>query len=137
MNRIDDDLRRELSRPVYQTWNPHAEPDAATVIADYSFERPVVTADSVKAMADLQAAQGHGHVWFVGAYSRYSMPLLENGVKSAMVVARALGVDTSDVEFDPSALDTNAASTSRRLSLALLVLVVALTLAHGIMYGMW
>ena len=51
-------------------------------------------------MEKLARLQGRAHVWFVGAYSRYSMPLLENGVKSALEVAKALGVDVSDVEFD-------------------------------------
>ena len=88
MNRIDSDLRSQLRRPLFQTWNPVIEPAKSHVIADFSFERPVVNAASVTAMAELQASQGHGHVWFVGAYSRYSMPLLENGVKSAMEVPR-------------------------------------------------
>ena len=34
-------------------------------------------------MRVLKETQGRGHVWFVGAYCRYTMPLLENGVKSA------------------------------------------------------
>lgn len=100
MNRIDGKLRQELQAPVFQTWNPLIEPEAASVIADFAFERPVVTKSSLRAMERLQESQGRGHVWFVGAYSLNSMPLLENGVKSAMLVARSLGVDTSDIEFD-------------------------------------
>lgn len=100
MNRIDGKLRRGLTAPVFQTWNPLVEPATSSVIADFSFERPVVTKSSLRAMERLQESQGKGHVWFVGAYSLNSMPLLENGVKSAMRVARRLGVDTSDVEFD-------------------------------------
>ena len=42
-------------------------------------------------MEHLRSAQGHGHVWLVGAYSRYTMPLLENGVASAMAVASKRG----------------------------------------------
>ena len=131
MNRIDSDLRSQLRRPLFQTWNPVVEPAKSHVIADFSFERPVVNAASVAAMAELKASQGHGHVWFVGAYSRYSMPLLENGVKSAMEVARALGVDVSDVEFDESAVQARRDSSSLTLSLILLVVAIALTLAHA------
>ena len=162
MNRIDSHLASELSRSVFQTWNPVTEPEASTVIADFSFERPVVNAASVKAIADLQGTQGHGHVrgrarhparrpaiapfrhprrspppppraqvWFVGAYSRYSMPLLENGVKSAMVVARALGVDTSDVEFDEAAHANQVASRTLIYSLLVLLFAVALTAVHA------
>ena len=91
MNRIDKALRRELTRPVFQTWNPTLEPAKGSVICDYTFERPVVTTASHAALDLLQRAQGRGRVWFVGAYSRYTMPLLENGVKSAMETgARAL-----------------------------------------------
>jgi len=79
------------------------------VKADFSFERPIVTAKSVQAMRTLNLTQGRGHVWLVGAYVRYSMPLLENGVKSAIEVAKALGIDVSDVEFDPDVPDNQVA----------------------------
>jgi len=100
MNRIDGKLREELSGPIFQSWNPAVEPRADTVKADYYFERPVVTFDSVAAMQDLQQLQGVGRVWFVGAYSLDSMPLLENGVKSSIEVASRLGVDASDIAFN-------------------------------------
>lgn len=67
----------------------------------------------------------------VGAYSRVSMPLLENGVKSAMAVARALGVDTSDVEFDEAAAKASGTSAALLWSIAVLVLVVSLTALHA------
>ena len=138
MNQIDSGLRNELTSTVFQTWNPIVEPKKSTVLADYAFERPVVTAASMRAISRLQEAQGHGHVWFVGAYSRYSMPLLENGVKSAMAVARALGVDTSDVEFDEEAnrlTKGSATLPSVLASLLLLALVVALTVLHAVYYS--
>eukprot|EP00965_Chrysotila_dentata_P146189 4827582-Pleurochrysis_carterae.AAC.1 len=86
MNHIDAHLSSDLQRDLFQTWNPHREPAADTLKVDYTFERPVVTAASVAAMEQLQRSQGEKHVWLVGAYSRYSMPLLENGVKSALEV---------------------------------------------------
>jgi len=103
MNRIDAHLRAALTRPVFQTWNPATEPAPGTIEADFHFERPVVTVTSAAAMRTLCRVQGRGHVWLVGAYVRYSMPLLENGVISAIEVSKALGVDASDVEFDPEA----------------------------------
>ena len=97
------------------------------MIADYAFERPVVTPASAQTMARLDASQGAGRVWTVGAYSRFSMPLLENGVKSAMEVARALGVDTSDVEVDEAKLAAAAAAAERsQRSLSLAALAAAL-----------
>lgn len=136
MNRIDGALRRELDRPVFQTWNPIVEPSPGMVLADYAFERPVVTTRSEAAMAQLASAQGAGHVWFVGAYSRYTMPLLENGVKSAFEVARALGVATEDLEVDEAALlraSAAAAARQQRTAYAtLFVCAILLTLLHAI-----
>ena len=57
MNRIDQQLNTELTRPIFQTWNPDAEPDKALVLADYSFERPVVTPASEAGMATLAQLQ--------------------------------------------------------------------------------
>lgn len=114
MNRIDGALRKDLTAPIFQTWNPDVEPQKASVLADYSFERPVVTPSSEAAMASLATLQGKGRVWFVGAYSRYTMPLLESGVKSAFEVSRSLGVDTSDIEVDEHALASAAAAAAAR-----------------------
>ena len=142
MNRIDRKLRRELVAPIFQTWNPLVEPAKASVIADFAFERPVVTKASVKAMAALQESQGRGHVWFVGAYSLNAMPLLENGVKSAMLVARQLGVNTSDVEFDENkhadeALTQQEGGTRRVLMYGFLIAVVGAAVlgASRVMYS--
>ena len=95
MNELDVGLREELSAPLFQTWNPVVEPDPKTVQCDYGFERPVVTFDSAAAMTKLEATQGRGHVWFVGAYSRFSMPLLENGVKSSLEVTATITITTT------------------------------------------
>lgn len=133
MNRIDAQLRSELAAPVFQTWNPILEPQPSKLIADFSFERPVVTPASQQCMAALHKSQGQGHVWFVGAYSRYSMPLLENGVKSAMEVARALGVTTSDLEVDEEQLSAAAASANtarHRLWLGVAAASLVATLAY-------
>ena len=138
MNRIDADLRRELKGPIFQTWNPDVEPSKGSVLADYSFERPVVTPASEAGMAQLATSQGVGHIWFVGAYARYSMPLLENGVKSAMEVSRRLGVDTSDVEVDELALERAALSSATRRQrtwgMLLLAAAVGATALHSRRY---
>ena len=88
-------------------------------------------------MADLASRQGSGHVWCVGAYARYSMPLLENGVKSAMEVARALGVDTSDIEVDETRLAAAAAAAAGRQRLLAYVLLIATLLALTIFHAQW
>jgi hypothetical protein len=42
-------------------------------------------------MRSLAQEQGAGGVWFVGAYARLSVPLLENGVCAAVSVAKGIG----------------------------------------------
>ena len=42
-------------------------------------------------MRSLAQEQGAGGVWFVGAYARLSVPLLENGVCAAVSVAAGIG----------------------------------------------
>lgn len=91
MNRIDGMLRKELTREVFQTWNPSDDADPATVHMDATFQRPVVTTKSKAGMDLLTAQQGKQRTWFCGAYQLYSMPLLENGVRSGLKVAAMMG----------------------------------------------
>ena len=139
MNRIDRSLRHELTANVFQTWNPILEPEKDLIIVDYSFERPVMTSSSAHSLAILAQSQGAGHVWLVGAYSRYSMPLLENGVKSAMEVARALGISTDGIEVDEKMLaemsDSLWAGRKATASFAFAVLVVIATLLHALYFA--
>ena len=67
-------------------------------VVDATFERPVVTAASAVGIRALQAIQQRRNaeqdgrrVWFCGAYSLYAIPLLENGIRSALHVVRAMG----------------------------------------------
>jgi predicted NAD/FAD-binding protein len=139
MNRIDTALRGELSATVFQTWNPRKEPAAESVIADFSFERPVVTFESAAAMRELQASQGRQHVWFVGAYSLFSMPLLENGLTSAIKVASSLGVDCTDVDFDEVAAasksEASCKAMRRWLAAALMLAVLLGTILHAMRWS--
>lgn len=45
-------------------------------------------------MKQLETLQGKNNVYYIGAYVVPGIPLLENGVVSAMDVARKLGVET-------------------------------------------
>ena len=100
LNACDPYLRSNLTAPVFQSWatHPELEPDPETVVVDATFERPVVTAASAAGIRALQAVQQHPaaardgrRVWFCGAYSLYAIPLLENGIRSAVQVVRAMG----------------------------------------------
>jgi predicted NAD/FAD-binding protein len=85
MTKID----ARVSPDVYQTWNPLLEPHGE-IFADGEFERPVVSIDSARCMKRLQSIQGKGGIHFVGAYALHAVPLLENGVRSAMQTAERI-----------------------------------------------
>ena len=93
MNNIDETIRSQLTRNVFQSWNPVSrDPEPGSVVVDAEFERPVVTLATERAAERLELLQGRRHLWYIGAYSLYSMPLLENGVRSSIRVARSFGV---------------------------------------------
>lgn len=82
---------RNCDSAVFQTWNPLKLPDPATVLADTTFLRALVTKDSARGVEKLKALQGKNNIHFVGAYSLYSFTLLENGCRSTMQVAARMG----------------------------------------------
>lgn len=92
MNRIDDNLKKELSQNVFQTWNPIQEPKKEYVVVDAMLQRPLMNKYSLNNLNELEKHQGKNHLWLIGAYSLYSMPLLENGVRSSIRIANRLGV---------------------------------------------
>ncbi len=79
---------------VFQTWNSKGKTIAAEAVIHTShFERPVMSPQTLRAISLLAPLQGKRRVWFCGSYARRAMPLLENGVASAMEVATALGCE--------------------------------------------
>ncbi|KAH9256346.1 hypothetical protein BASA81_005579 [Batrachochytrium salamandrivorans] len=112
MNRIDPLLANELKENVFQTWNPFTTCEENKIL-DVVFERPVLTLDSMRDLDHLNSKQGQGGLWFVGAYSLYSMPLLENGVRSAIRVANKL-LDKSNQYPELGAQLSGAAFADRR-----------------------
>jgi predicted NAD/FAD-binding protein len=90
MNKVDAALGSKFHRNVFQTWNPLIEPSKNKILFDTWFERPVMTIETNTALDLLASIQGQGNLWFIGAYSLYSMPLLENGTRSAIRVANRL-----------------------------------------------
>lgn len=94
LNRVNSEMKDEKQN-VFQTWNPlRPIPEHATIHVS-QFERPTMTPKSVAAIARLQALQGKRNIWFCGSYALQAMPLLENGVSSAIGIANALGVEQS------------------------------------------
>jgi uncharacterized protein len=76
--------------PVVVSLNPHRDPAPRSVIAEFDYAHPVFDAGSSAAQAALADLQGANRTWFCGAWTRYGFH--EDGLRSALAVANALGV---------------------------------------------
>jgi len=77
-------------QPVVVSLNPDPArlPAANHVIAEMSYEHPVFDPAAVAAQARLPMIQGHSHLWFCGAWTRYGFH--EDGLTSALKVVDGL-----------------------------------------------
>eukprot|EP00161_Ancyromonas_sigmoides_P022661 TRINITY_DN695_c0_g1_i2.p2 TRINITY_DN695_c0_g1~~TRINITY_DN695_c0_g1_i2.p2 ORF type:complete len:232 (+),score=73.60 TRINITY_DN695_c0_g1_i2:1234-1929(+) len=92
LNRVNSDLRG-CPVDIFQTWNPIVGIRDECVITRAEFDRPVIDARAVRGMKLLEGINGSRGLWYCGSYARYAMPLLENGVAAAVVVAEGLGAE--------------------------------------------
>jgi len=76
------------------TLNPGGAIDPARVIARMTYRHPLYTREALAAQARWAEVSGRRHTHFCGAYWRYGFH--EDGLVSALRVARALGVDWSN-----------------------------------------
>ena len=84
--------------PVVVSLNPFREPAPGKLIRRIEYAHPVFDQAAVDAQAALPTIQGQRHSWFAGAWTGYGFH--EDGLKSALVVARALG---AEIPWQPSA----------------------------------
>lgn len=91
--------------PVIVSLNSHRRPDPAHVIQTFEYEHPVMDHAAVVAQQALPHLQGQRRTWFCGAWCGYGFH--EDGLKSAMAVAQALGVTAPWVEAEPSSPDAS------------------------------
>lgn len=94
--------------PVVVSLNPHREPAADSVIAEFDYAHPVFDARSGEAQAALAGLQGVNRTWFCGAWTRYGFH--EDGLRSALAVANALGVYAHWQDAAPAAAVLKAAA---------------------------
>ncbi|GMU40229.1 MAG: amine oxidase [Chloroflexota bacterium] len=71
--------------------NPGDRVDPRTVIAELDYAHPVFSMETLAAQRRLEAGNGRRNTYFAGAYLGYGFH--EDGVQSAIRVARRLGVD--------------------------------------------
>ncbi|MFZ5779128.1 MAG: NAD(P)/FAD-dependent oxidoreductase [Pseudomonadota bacterium] len=75
--------------PFFVTLNPKQSPDPATIVYSTTYEHPLFDAGAMAAQSRLWALQGHGGVWFCGAY--FGAGFHEDGLQAGLAVAEALG----------------------------------------------
>ena len=76
--------------PFVVTLGRSAEIDPVRVLARMRYEHPVYTRESVAAQARRGDINGKDRIWYAGAY--WGWGFHEDGLRSAVDVARALGV---------------------------------------------
>ena len=77
--------------PLFETLNPHREPDPALVHGTYSYDHPMFDERAMRGQQRLPMIQGTGDLFFAGAWTGHGFH--EDGLKSAIAVARTLGVE--------------------------------------------
>lgn len=96
---------------IFQTWNPLKQPKSECIIARRSFKRSMVTVKSSQMTASLRRMMKNDvqrRVWYVGSYVEPGVPLLENGVRSAIAVTNLIENATSSARRNRAKPKINA-----------------------------
>lgn len=96
--------------PLFVSLNPTREPARGTVFGEWSFSHPQFDAMAMSAQSVLPQIQGRRNTWFAGAWTGYGFH--EDGLKSGLAVARALGGHI------PWEAETDAAPVANPLAVA-------------------
>jgi predicted NAD/FAD-binding protein len=75
--------------PLFVTLNPDREPEPRKVFAEFSYDHPQFSAESVQAQRALADIQGRNNCYFAGAWTGYGFH--EDGLSSGLKAATALG----------------------------------------------
>lgn len=78
---------------IFQSNTPYYEINEDKILKKAQVTRPIINFKSDKAVTELKEIQGSKNLWFCGSYSCNGLTLLENGVESAIEVAKSLGID--------------------------------------------
>ena len=88
MNRLQS-IDRDC--PLFETLNPHREPDPALVHGSYSYAHPVFDERAIASQRRLAEIQGADNLYFAGAWTGHGFH--EDGLKSAIAITRTMGFD--------------------------------------------
>lgn len=91
--------RLERRRDYFISLNPWREPRPATVLGEYHWRHPVLDTAAVQAQTRLGDIQGLNGVYIAGAWTGFGFH--EDGIRSAVDVARTIGVSIPWEEVEP------------------------------------
>ena len=74
---------------LFVTLNPYIAPAPELTYAAHDYEHPLFNAAALSAQSELWSLQGHGGVWFCGAY--FGAGFHEDGLQAGLAVAEQLG----------------------------------------------
>ncbi|MDO6964347.1 NAD(P)/FAD-dependent oxidoreductase [Rhizobium alvei] len=77
------------NNPLFLSLNPLTDPDPAQVHYRVTYEHPMFDHHAISAQQRLWSLQGHGGVWFAGAY--FGAGFHEDGLQAGLAVAEQLG----------------------------------------------
>ena len=86
MNRLQN---IDESCPLFVTLNPVEPPRDEAILAHFTYDHPQFDRAAITAQRDLESIQGHNRTWYCGAWTGHGFH--EDGLKSGLAVARALG----------------------------------------------
>ena len=88
MNRLQN---LKTDQPLLVTLNPTIEPEADLVHGVYNYDHPVFDQKAIDGQKALKTLQGQNGLYYCGAWTGYGFH--EDGLSSAVAVAKTLGVD--------------------------------------------
>ncbi|WP_342315428.1 FAD-dependent oxidoreductase [Lysobacter sp. FW306-1B-D06B] len=92
-----------LTTPVVVTLNRSDAIDPRRILKRVRYHHPVFTTEAVAAQARRHEIQGRRGTWFAGAY--WGWGFHEDGLRSAVEVARSLGVAWPEIAPEPRSID--------------------------------
>ncbi|MFW5910159.1 MAG: NAD(P)/FAD-dependent oxidoreductase [Thiohalospira sp.] len=89
---------------LFVSLNPLQEPDPERVIARRDWDHPVFDQPAMEAQSGIAGLQGVNRTWYAGAWLGYGFH--EDGLRSAVAVARGLGVEPPWTAAAPAGAET-------------------------------
>ena len=100
--------------PLLVTLNPPSEPASEVVLKRMTYHHPVFDAAAIAAQKLIRHIQGQDRLWFCGSYCGHGFH--EDALRSALTVARGLGVEAPWLERQVHPIDAYLGHAAQALT---------------------